>query len=150
MNILKKALGALAGNIPIVGGLVKDLIEKVDGLPPAEQAKLDAELAQVELEHFKAALADSADLRKLAIAELSVDDSFIRRVRPGILAGLFGIIVFWVVIVPLLNAIPGVAISPPDMSQLPEEIWWTFGSSYLGYGVFREIGKTQKLKHLGK
>lgn len=149
-NFLKKALGSLAGHIPIVGGAVKELINGIDGLPPEKKAELELELQKLQVEEFKLALVDSADLRKLAMAELNVDDNLIRRTRPGILLGLFAIIFFWVVLAPILNAIPGVDIQPLDMSKVPEEIWWTFGTSYLGYGVFREYGKAKKLETLSK
>ncbi len=42
-------------------------------------------MRDAELAYFDLALKDSADLRKLAAAELSRDDAFVKRVPPGIL-----------------------------------------------------------------
>ena len=81
-----------------------------------------------ELENFKLVLSDSSDLRKLAMAEL--EHPGIKWVRPGILTGLFLMVVFWVVIAPLLGAF-GFIIPPPDLSSIPEELWWMFGISGL-------------------
>lgn len=147
MKILKKILGEVVGRIPVIGGLVQDLITGVDegiaNLPPAERAALEKSLRQIQLEEFKAELADSADVRKLAMAELQAD-GLVKYVRPGILAGLFLIVVFWVVVAPILSSF-GLNIPPPNMSAVPEELWWLFGTSYVGWGAFRSFDKKKKL-----
>ena len=57
--------------------------------------------------------------------------------------GLFVIVVFWLVAVPLLNAFTAATII---MGDLPSNLAMLFGSSYLGYGAYREYGKTQRIK----
>lgn len=148
LNLIKKVLGTVAGNIPIVGGPIQSLINSIDTevakLDPVQRAAFESALRKDELEGFKVAMQDSADLRKLAMAEL--EHPGIKWIRPGILAGLFFIIVFWTVIVPIISMF-GVTVASPDLSRVPEELWWLFGSSYLGYGTMREIGKKNKLNN---
>ncbi len=148
LSLIKKALGTVAGSIPIVGGPIKDLIDSIDTevskLDPTQKAAFEAALRKDEIENFKLVIQDNADLRKLAMAEL--EHPGIKWIRPGILAGLFFIIVFWTVVVPVVNMF-GVNIASPDISKIPEELWWLFGSSYLGYGTMREIGKKNKLNN---
>ena len=150
LKFLKSAIGDLAKHIPIVGGLVSDLLTETESavskMSPDQRAAFELALAKDQTENFKLALADSADLRKLAMAEL--EHPGIKWVRPGILAGLFLIVVFWTVIAPIINAF-GASIVSPDMSAIPDELWWMFGASYLGYGTMREIGKKNKLKARG-
>lgn len=144
---LKNILSSAVGGIPIIGGLAKDLIEKIDSeaekMTPSERLTLQNSVRAAEIESFKLVLADSADMRKLALAEL--EQPYIKFVRPGILVGLFLIVVFWTVVAPTLSAF-GVPLEPPNMSAIPEQLWWLFGSAYLGYGTMREIGKHNKLK----
>ena len=116
---------------------------EVEKLSPEQRLALENNLRATELENFKLVLADSADLRKLAMAEL--EQPYIKFVRPGILLGLFLIVMFWTVIAPIIGAF-GVVLAPPNMGAIPQELWWLFGSAYLGYGTMREIGKNNKLK----
>ena len=101
-DALKKVLGTVAGGIPIVGGSIRDMILKIDTevekMTPEQRLALENAVRATELENFKMVLADSADLRKLAMAEL--EQPYIKFVRPGILVGLFLIIVFYLVGVP--------------------------------------------------
>ena len=150
LNLLKKTLGNLAGNIPFVGGSIKDLLLNIDktieSMTPQERLALESSMRADATENFKLALADSADNRKLAMAEL--EHPFIKFVRPGILLGLFLIIVFWVVIVPLIEGIWSIKVPTPNFESLPDQLWWLFGSAYIGYGSMREYGKNSKLKAL--
>lgn len=143
---LKNILSSAVGGIPVIGGLAKSLIDKIDTetekMTPEQRLALQNSVRAAEIESFKLVLADSADMRKLAMAEL--EHPGIKWVRPGILAGLFLIVVFWTVVAPLLKA-AGLDIAPPDLSALPDQLWWLFGSAYLGYGTMREIGKKNKL-----
>ena len=147
LSALKSALSSVAGGIPLVGGLVKDFIDGVDTevakMTPEQRAQFEMALMKDQTENFRLALADSADLRKLAMAEL--EHPGIKWVRPGILAGLFLMVGFWVVVAPILGAL-GFTVPPPDLSAIPEELWWMFGTAYLGYGTMREVGKGNKLK----
>ena len=146
-DALKKVLGTVAGNIPLVGGIIQTAISSIDTevakMSPEQRLALENNLRATELENFKMVLADSADLRKLAMAEL--EHPYIKFVRPGILVGLFLIIVFYLVGVPIIESF-GHEIPSPDLNKLPDQLWWLFGSAFIGYGTMREIGKNNKLK----
>ena len=148
LNALKELLGTVAGNIPVIGSTIKDLILKVDEevgrMTPEQQLALKESIRKTELETYKLTLADSADLRKLALAEL--EHPYIKFVRPGILAGTFLVIIFWVAVVPLIEGIFGIDVPSPDLNAIPKEMWGFFITAYLGYGGLREIGKYNKLK----
>ena len=147
-DALKKVLGSVAGGIPVIGGLIKDTILKIDTevekMTPEQRLVLENAVRATELENFKMVLADSSDMRKLAMAEL--EHPGIKWIRPGILAGTFLMIAFWITFVPLIEGIFGVTIPPPDLNAIPKEMWGFFVASYLGYGGLREIGKYNKLK----
>ena len=147
-DALKKVLGTVAGNIPIVGGSIRDMILKIDTevekMTPEQRLLFENAVRETEKENFKLVLADSADMRKLAMAEL--EHPGIKWVRPGILAGTFLMIAFWVTFVPLIEGVFGVIIPSPDLNAIPKEMWGFFVAAYLGYGGLREIGKYNKLK----
>lgn len=148
LGALKGLLGSVAGNIPLIGPMIKKAIEEIDieveKMSPEQRLAFESSMRASEMEEFKLVLADSSDMRKLAMKQL--EQPGIKWVRPGILAGLFFMVVFWVMIVPLIEGLFGIVIPPPKMEALPDQLWWLFGSAYLGYGTMREIGKHNKLK----
>ena len=148
LKILKGAISSVVGGIPLIGPIAKDLLEKLDvevaKMTPEQRLAFDNAQKFHELELMKVVLNDSADVRKLAMKQL--EHPGIKWIRPGILAGLFFMVVFWIMIVPLIEGIFGIIVPPPKMEALPPELWWLFGSAYLGYGTMREIGKSNKLK----
>lgn len=147
----KKLLGGIAGEIPVVGGLISDALTKADDefakLPPEERAAMERRLAELELEHFRTQVQNDTSIRELAAIELQSDDRVVRWVRPAQLWLLGFIALFWLIIVPAANGF-GATINPPDISALPGEFWATFFGISATYGGYREFGKTQKLKHL--
>ena len=148
LKLIKSAVGSVVGGIPIVGPIVKDLLDKLDSevakMTPEQRLAFENAQKGHELSMVKAIFQDSADVRKLAMKEL--EHPGIKWVRPGILAGLFFMVVFWVMIVPIIEGAFGIIIPPPKMEALPSELWWLFGTSYVGYGTWREVGKNNKLK----
>ena len=148
LSIVKSALGSVVGSIPLIGPLAKDLLDNLDiavaKMTPEQKLAFERAQKDHELEMTKAIFQDSADVRKLAMAEL--EHPGIKWIRPGILAGMFLMIVFWIAVVPLIEGVAGVIVPPPKLDALPQELWWFFGSAYLGYGTMREIGKHNKLK----
>lgn len=147
LKLVKSALGSVVGNIPLVGPIVKDLLDKLDNevakMTPEQKLAFEGAQKSHELSIVKVALQDSSGVRKLAMAEL--EHPGIKWIRPGILAGLFLMIAFWVTFVPLIEGIFGITVPPPKMEAIPTEMWWVFISGYLGYGGLREIGKAKKL-----
>lgn len=148
LSIVKSALSSVVGSIPLIGPLAKDLLDNLDieiaKMSPEQKLAFEKAQKDHELEMTKAILQDSADVRKLAMAEL--EHPGIKWIRPGILAGIFLMIVFWIAVVPLIEGITGVVVNPPKLDAIPDQLWWFFGSAYLGYGTMREIGKHNKLK----
>ena len=150
LKLIKDALGSVANGIPIIGPAIKNLLDNIDTevakMTPEQRLAFENAQKSNELEMVKTIMQDSADVRKLAMKEL--EQPGIKWIRPGILAGLFFMVIFWVMIVPLIEGIFGIVVPPPKMEALPDQLWWLFGSSYLGYGTMREIGKHNKLKSL--
>ncbi len=148
LKIIKGAIGSVIEHIPGIGPIAKDLLDKLDGevskMSPEQRLVFEAAQKKHELDMITVVLQDSSDVRKLAMKQL--EHPGIKWIRPGILAGLFFMVVFWVMIVPLIEGIFGLVVPPPKMEALPDQLWWLFGSSYLGYGTMREIGKHNKLK----
>lgn len=151
LKLVKSALGSVVGNIPLVGPIIKDLLDKLDDevakMTPEQRLAFENAQKSHELSMVKEIFQDSADVRKLAMAEL--EHPGIKWIRPGILAGTFLMIAFWVTFVPLVQGIFGVTIPPPDLDAIPKEMWGFFVAAYLGYGGLREIGKYNKLKNKG-
>ena len=148
LKLIKDAIGSVVGSIPIIGPAAKDFLANLDvevaKMSPEQRQAFESSQRSHELEVMRVVLNDSADVRKLAMKQL--EHPGIKWIRPGILAGLFFMVVFWVMIVPLIEGIFGIIVPPPKMEALPAELWWLFGSAYLGYGTMREIGKSNKLK----
>ena len=130
---------------PAIQNALLSIDTEVGKMTPEQKLAFESSMRASEMEEFKLALADSADMRKLAMAEL--EQPGIKWIRPGILAGTFLMIAFWITIVPLIEGIFGVTIPPPDLNAIPTEMWGFFVAAYLGYGGLREVGKYNKLKH---
>lgn len=147
LKLIKGAVGSVIEHIPGVGPIIKDLLDKLDDgvakMTPEQRLAFENAQRNYEIEMVKIALADSSSVRKLAMVEL--EHPGIKWIRPGILAGLFLMIVFWIMFVPLLEGIFGITVPPPKLEAVPTELWWVFVSGYLGYGTLREVGKAKKL-----
>lgn len=112
---------------------------------PAEKAKAQLDLMQqAQAGEFKELEARMSAI----IAEAQSPDPWTSRARPSFL---------WVVYIIILAAIPmGVltAFAPEFagnviagfkawLAAIPENMWWLFGSGYLGYTAARQYGKTK-------
>lgn len=89
----------------------------------------------------------------MIVAEAQSDDPYTSRARPSFL---------YVVYIYVLAAIPygALFVLAPDqaaagvegvqawLSSIPEEMWWLFGTGYLGYTGARSIDKRSKLNNL--
>lgn len=132
---------------PLVAALVPLLGTVLDRVLPDETARAQAgaELAKLAQSHELALL--DAQLSAI-IAEARSEDPFTARARPMFL---------YVVYVFLLAAIPmGMlfAVEPAHaraiaegmrawLHALPEEVWWLFGTGYLGYTGARSWDKAR-------
>ena len=145
--------GIIDINNPNLGGLFKDASDAVGGLliklrtaitgkEPISEAKA-AELAIMAQEIQNRI--DQATMA-VALAEASSADPWTSRSRP-----LF----MYVVYIFILAAIPFGVLSAflPEAAKgisegagtwlrsIPNEMWWLFGTGYLGYGAFRSFDK---------
>lgn len=137
------------GSAAVVGGLLDVGGQLIDRLfpDPAEKAKAKKELEQLE---------QTGELKKLStrmstiIAEAESDDPWTSRARPSFMY------VFYLVIISLVIFAPTLGVFYPDQMGLffdnvgkgfkaiPEELWWTFTSGYLGYGAYRSYDKKKR------
>lgn len=116
---------------------------------PAEREK--AKLALLSA-HTKGDLQELELSLGAIIAEANSDDKWTSRARPSFLY------MFYLVLVVLVLVAPVIGVFYPDqMTQfytnvalgfkaIPEPLWWTFTTGYLGYTGAREYGKHQQKK----
>ena len=131
---------------PITAGI--DLIGKaIDRFVP-DPAQRDA----AKLAMYEAQRQGDMDAVKVAmsaiLAEASSSDPWTSRARPSFLYLFYSVIVFLVMIAPSIGV-----FYPERMAALfsnvaagfgaiPEPMWWTFSTGYLGYTAARQYGKT--------
>jgi hypothetical protein len=111
---------------------------------PEEKAKAKAQLLKLEQEGELKQL--SARMSAIT-AEAESEDKWTSRARPSFMY------VFYVVILSLVLVAPVIGVFHPDQMKLffenvamgfkaiPEELWWLFGTGYLGYSGFRSMEK---------
>jgi len=144
LDVIAKSLKILSS---VVGGSIG---EKADGVVAALEGEIgnrpevQAAMLQQELEVKKLILADAEGSRQLIASESKSEDPFVRRARPAFLWLFYIVIVVNFVIIPVLRFSGFEAtIVYPD---LPEQLYWLFGSSFLGYSGFRTFDKMRKSK----
>lgn len=152
---MKKVLGLLGsvvkGAAGLVGGdIVTKAAEVIDAI--SGKAETDPEMQKLlqnhEAQMATLALADAEGARLLIREAQRSEDPYVRRVRPTFLYLFYAIVIFNFILVPILKAIGlDIQVSYPE---LPEELYWLFGSAFLGYGGFRSFDKHNKLKNGAK
>lgn len=109
----------------------------------------DVQMEQIDLEKDRLAVADSANLREQAKAELQSEDPYIRRARPSwlywlkwIYGLLYGAIptlsVIFTGIAWLMGKAKGIDVVIPDV---PADLHLLVGSLVLGYSYLRSVDK---------
>ena len=126
-----------------IGTLAKDLRTAFTGKEPLDANKA-AELA-LKVQELESNI-EQARI-SIMVAEASSSDKWTSRARPGFLY------LFYLVVIVLALAAPFMGIFfPAQMSQfyvnvkagfeaVPEAMWWTFTTGYLGYVGARQYGK---------
>jgi len=134
--------------VPLITGLFNIGSKLIDALfpDPTEKAKAQLELLRLEkagqLDEMKTALS-------AIIAEANSPDPWTSRARPSFLYLFYFVIVALVIFAPTLGV-----FYPAQMAQffvnvaagfaaIPEPMWWTFSTGYLGYVGARQYGKTK-------
>jgi hypothetical protein len=135
--------------LPVVGGLMdigKTIIERV--FPDKE--KQAAERAQAEF--ALAQLAQEGRLKEMAtelsaiMAEAQSPDPWTSRARPSFLYVMYVMILAAIPMGVLYAFRPDIALgiaagSKAWLGAIPEEMWWLFGTGYLGYAGVRMFEK---------
>lgn len=135
--------------IPIATGIFSIGEKLIDRLFPNPEEKLQAtrELAKMERE---------GDLEELSLAysaitsEATSEDKWTSRARPMFMYVFYAILLNLVIIAPLVGV-----FFPAQMTlfftnvalgfkAIPEELWWLFGTGYLGYTTARTIEKRKR------
>lgn len=130
MGIGEKLASMLSGN-------VADSVTKIVGLfkvPPEqveehafELQKIQADLVGKAMENAQAEIeAASANIQ----AEEKSGDAYTERARPTFLYLVYIILAFNFLVVPIYQIVNHLALS---LIVLPHELYWLFGSGYLGY-----------------
>lgn len=109
------------------------------------KAQIQATVAQVRNEMEKELdqlyVQDLQNLRKEVTAELQNQDPYVRRSRPTFNYVFYVIIVLKFVLYPLLEGL--FKLSIPNI-VIPDQLWWVFGTGFIGYGYLRTVEKTSK------
>jgi len=135
MNILNNILSAGVGNI-ITGAA--DVVDRFVQTP-GEKAEALKALREIEQRESQALLQAT---HSVISEEAKSDDPFVRRARPMFLYLMYIIIAFNFILVPILHM--GIELwgkTPFTPLPIPEEIYWLFGSGYLGYAGARTWDK---------
>lgn len=144
MSIFKSILGAVGSltGISSVGDAAKTIMGAIKGNPEIEQ-----KLQEMELEKMKLEMAENASVRELLGKEVVSEDNFVRRARPAMLWLVSAILTLNFVVLPIFNAISvavggaTIIIAYPD---LPENVYWLFGSLFSVYTGARSWDKMNK------
>lgn len=141
-------------SIPVIGGILDiggKLIDKI-WPDPAEREKAKAQLLQMQ---------QNGELKELEtrmsaiLAEANSKDPWTSRARPSFLYVMYALILAAIPMGVLHAFEPALAVSISEgmkawLAALPEELWWLFGSGYLGYAAARSADKRGILKGVGK
>lgn len=137
---------------PLVGPLLELGSTLINRIWP-DESKSAAERAQAQL--ALAQLAQEGKIKEMAtsmsaiIAEAQSEDPWTSRARPSFLYVMY-IMILCSLPMGVLSAFKpelAVAISAGAkawLGAIPSEMWWLFGTGYLGYAVTREFGKGRK------
>lgn len=123
MNILEK----------VIGGGVSSLVDSVTNLigkfvqSPEEKAKILVELEALRVSESQT-ITEAAS--RAVETEAKSEDPWVRRSRPTFLYIMYLIIVWNFMLLPLCQFFTGHQIS---LIELPENLYWLFGSGFLGY-----------------
>ena len=137
----------------ILGGLVdagKALIDRVfpDKTKQAAE-RAQAELALEQMRQDGALKAQAVQLSAI-IAEAQSPDPFTSRARPSFLYVMYVMILAALPMGLLFAFRPETSIAVTEgvklwLAAIPEEMWWLFGTGYLGYTGARTVEKAKKV-----
>jgi hypothetical protein len=134
---------------PLLGPLMEMGTTIIDRIWP-DKDKSAAERAQAEF--ALAQLAQEGKIKEMAtsmsaiIAEAQSEDPWTSRARPSFLYVMYIMMLFSLPMGVLSAFKPDMAAAISEgakgwLGAIPSEMWWLFGTGYLGYAVTREFGK---------
>ncbi len=135
-------VGGIFGSL---GTLAKDLRTAITGKEPIDATKA-AELA-LKVQELEASIETTRI--SVMVAEASSPDPWTSRARPSFMYVFYLLLIVLVLFAPLVGV-----FFPLQMAQfytnvaagfkaIPEAMWWTFTTGYLGYTAARQYGKTK-------
>lgn len=135
-------MGALDSILSLgIKDLVIAVLDRIK-LPPEKKAEIELamaqnahELARLELELAKTEAASASENIR---AEALSGDAYTRRARPTFLYIVYIILIWNYILLPFVQYAGGQAPAP---IQLPEPLFWLFGTGYLGYVGARSFDK---------
>lgn len=142
MNLANIDIG---GAVSGLGVLAKSIREAITGeaiLDPNKKAELLLKTQELE------ATLETTRL-SIMVAEASSMDKWTSRARPGFLYLFYLVVVVLTIIAPFIGVFfpNGMTAFYVNVSSgfgaVPEAMWWTFTSGYLGYTAARQYGKVR-------
>lgn len=145
MNFLTKILGGLSGNfVEKIGTIIDSVHTSGEEKGKLELAKMQLQIATVEFQSKLAAdvekmyLEEMANLRDQIKVEIQSEDPYVRRARPTFMYIVYLVMFINLIAIPIAQMATG---KPFEIVALPEEMWYVFGGSYLGYAYLRTVEK---------
>lgn len=139
---LGKIIGGDKGRKMEEAGQIVDEVSRQyeDGsLPPEKRMALktatmeyEQKLKEIALEKYRLEMQDLKEARDVIKTTLRSEDPYVRRARPTFLWLMYLILFVNYLVLPIIGRTP---------IDLPEALYWLFGSAFLGYGAFRSMDK---------
>lgn len=124
-----------------VGSIIKGAADIVDRFVTTSDEKIKAMQALREIEQKEAAALLAATSAVIS-EEAKSEDPWVRRARPTFLYIIYIVIAFNFIFIPILGMGASIWGKTPFVPiALPEDLYWLFGSGYLGYAGARTWDK---------
>lgn len=128
-----------------LGTLAKDLRTAFTGKEPIDATKA-AEIA-LKVQELEAQIEQARN--NILIAEASSVDKWTSRARPAFMYVFYLVLVILILLAPFVGIFFPLAMGQfytnvaAGFKAVPEAMWWTFTTGYLGYTAARQYGKTK-------
>jgi hypothetical protein len=147
LDIIKAGVGVVG---KLIGGDAAAAAEKLVG-QITNSSVTELQLKEAMWEHEAKLMniyaKDAEGARQLIREESKSEDAFVRRARPAFMWLFYAVIVFNFII------FPAVLIWKPDWvieyPTMPEELYYLFGTAFVGYSGFRSWDKKNKANGTG-
>jgi len=151
LGVLPKAISTIARIVgPGKGSRLKDAADAIsefsddvqaNRIPPEQMAELQQAMAQHEVKMRELDIEDNKDARALIRDESRSDDPWVRRARPTFLWLIYLVLIWNFVVLGTYQFVKtGVPLTQPPVN-FPTELYYLFGSAFLGYTGFRSWDK---------